>query len=371
MSQRSHWRRCRPLLAVGSVVGAATIWAPPRAGAATPTLYLNGISCTAATACTAVGGLQVGNTDSMVVERWGGSNWSAQKPPPIAGGASLAGVSCTSATACTAVGDTSDFGLVAESWNGQAWTRQTMSVPPAPPKSVAFQVNAVSCSTYDACTAVGTYQLHSGLLAGFIERRSGASWSAQTPPTQGLLGYPAYLSDVSCGTATSCTAVGGRGGIGGSPGVIEHWNGSAWTVQYSTKINPSYFHSFTAVSCLSANWCTVVGGYGNDVYVSSQVPSAGTWDGKSWTFVTLAPTGAGYGRGVSCAPPGTCAIVESGGLGGWVEMGAGAKWNKYAAGPTALVDVSCVSAVSCTAIGGDRAERWNGTAWLGQTISTP
>jgi hypothetical protein len=68
---------------------------------------LSGVSCSSATECTAVGsyddssGVQV-----ALVERWDGSTWTIQNTPIPSGatGSSLSAVSCTSATACTAVG---------------------------------------------------------------------------------------------------------------------------------------------------------------------------------------------------------------------------------------------------------------------------
>ncbi len=51
-----------------------------------------------------------------LAEQWDGTVWTIQSVP---GTGRLAGVSCTSATAGTAVG-----GDVAERWNGTTWTIQ-------------------------------------------------------------------------------------------------------------------------------------------------------------------------------------------------------------------------------------------------------
>ncbi|MBV9535848.1 MAG: hypothetical protein JO321_10605 [Solirubrobacterales bacterium] len=86
-----------------------TKWAiqktPKPAGAFARALI--GVSCTSARACTAVG--DYGNsagTDVTLVERWNGTKWAIQKTPNPVGAieSSLEGVSCTSARACTAVG---------------------------------------------------------------------------------------------------------------------------------------------------------------------------------------------------------------------------------------------------------------------------
>ena len=80
---------------------------------------LNGVSCTSASACTAVGDSSNGTATVTLAERWNGTRWSIQTTPNPAGGSNsmLNGVSCASATACTAVGGSSN-GTLAEGWNG-------------------------------------------------------------------------------------------------------------------------------------------------------------------------------------------------------------------------------------------------------------
>jgi hypothetical protein len=68
---------------------------------------LAGVSCPSATACTAAGDYYNRSwTDLTLAERWNGKKWALQSTPnPSDDGASiLRGVSCSSATACTAVG---------------------------------------------------------------------------------------------------------------------------------------------------------------------------------------------------------------------------------------------------------------------------
>ncbi len=89
---------------------------------------LNGVSCTSPTACTAVGYYFNSAGDAVpLAERWDGSSWTIQTTPnngadPFSG---LYGVSCTSATACTAVGASVDVNVAAtlgERWDGTSWT---------------------------------------------------------------------------------------------------------------------------------------------------------------------------------------------------------------------------------------------------------
>jgi len=66
----------------------------------------------AANACTAVGDSRNSNgtQGSIVAERWDGTAWTIQNTPTPTGATfnGLGGVSCTSATACTASGGTTD-----------------------------------------------------------------------------------------------------------------------------------------------------------------------------------------------------------------------------------------------------------------------
>jgi hypothetical protein len=67
---------------------------------------LYGVSCTAPDACTAVGSVANGSTARALVERWNGRVWAVVPSPNPATTQTveLAGVSCTAASTCTAAG---------------------------------------------------------------------------------------------------------------------------------------------------------------------------------------------------------------------------------------------------------------------------
>lgn len=73
---------------------------------------LNAISCSSPTSCTAVGDLIDASVDFPIevplVETWDGTRWSAQPSPGPFG--TLFGVSCTAGTACVAVGRSCGYG---------------------------------------------------------------------------------------------------------------------------------------------------------------------------------------------------------------------------------------------------------------------
>ncbi len=96
-------------------------------------MALSGVSCTSATSCTAVGSYDDSSAETSVTlaERWDGTSWTIQNTPNPANvhGSFLSGVSCTSATACTAVGNAAVEMLtvetLAEHWDGTSWTIET------------------------------------------------------------------------------------------------------------------------------------------------------------------------------------------------------------------------------------------------------
>ena len=157
---------------------------------------LTGVSCSSASACMAVGhyAVDTDNDSAPLAEEWNGTSWSIL-PAPVSpgapesfgGGTFLTGVSCTSASACTAVGNyfnrSGDLSTLAEAWNGTSWSLQP--TPDAPGSTDNFLLG-VSCTSPTACTAVG-YNQKPG---SFTEHRlaeawNGTSWSLEHPPAPG------------------------------------------------------------------------------------------------------------------------------------------------------------------------------------------
>ena len=119
--------------------------------------YLDGVSCSSSTACAAVGHyVDPADANRALVELWNGGGWGIVPVhlPAQTVSSNLYKVSCTAATACMAVGkydlaDGIDHPL-AESWDGTSWT--TQAVPSGTAASVLY---SVSCTAPTACMAVG------------------------------------------------------------------------------------------------------------------------------------------------------------------------------------------------------------------------
>src|SRR5580692_11153395 len=92
------------------------------------------VACVAVVA--ALGGAQVAAA----------SGWAIQPVAPPSAGGLFNGVSCSSAQSCGAVGRTD--GPLAEAWNGTSWT---LAIVPTPAGAVTSELDAVSCVSARNC----------------------------------------------------------------------------------------------------------------------------------------------------------------------------------------------------------------------------
>jgi hypothetical protein len=345
----------------------------PRFGAA-----LNGVSCTSASFC-----LAVGDGGKGIADAWDGTAWSAVQVAPT-GGIDLAGVSCASAASCIAVGINGTLPEAGQ-WHGSG-TAMTLQQVPAPPSNVATSLGGVSCPSASACTAVG------GNGAGLVETWNGTSWSPQRVPTPpGNAG--GALSAVSCTSATACMAVGDYRGVQHlyAP-FTEVWDGTSWSLRkipsgQGLSTDSTSGTILAGVSCTEASACTAVGYFYNKQGGFSTL--AEVWNGTSWS---IQPTPDQPGapesvlRGVSCTSASACTAVGYYRKQGSFQRSSLAEtWNgtSWSIQPTphqssadhVLNAVSCTSASACTAVGlvgyQTLAERWNGTAWSNQPTPHP
>ena len=225
---------------------------------------LEGISCTAPEECTAVGGSEETAFRSRpLVERWNGTSWVIQQTPELSGGGglgSLQAVSCSDATACTAVGrhlDENGFWLtLAESWRGAAW-----SVIPTPNLADVrdAHLNAISCTSASECTAVGNSTDNSGGLSLLGEHFDGTDWTILPIPR--VPNLDAFLNAISCSAPATCTAVGQTRAGGSDPQTVALRSDNAgWVVQATPRsIGRRFNRSLNAVSCPTATVCHAVG----------------------------------------------------------------------------------------------------------------
>ena len=343
---------------------------PSPAGAAEN--QLNGIACPAAGRCVAVGA--AGPTRGVVSTealRWNGRDWRIQPTPNPAGSSSstLFAVACPAADRCTAVG-TSNSKVLAERRDGARWRIRPAPVPPGAQFS---ELNAVSCTAAAACIAVGDYVTRSGADVTLAERWNGTDWRlvpAPTPP-----GPPtSFFTGVACPAPAACIAVGTSLHASGNPAgtFAERWNGTSWRVQRTQRAPGGFLASLW---CQSATACIATGS-----------TNAGTLaerlTGTTWAVVhtpSLPGTQGDFLGSVSCTSLSAC--TAAGGVFGFPQQTLAERWNgaRWRIQPTpplpgigllSSFSVACPAPSACIAAGGfahdgpasvSLAERWRGT----------
>ena len=210
---------------------------------------LNGLACTATASCIAVGYDGTGSSQSPLAEAWNGSSWTIQTVPSPGGSSfnPLNGVSCTAATACTAVG--AGF---AERWNGSSWSVQAVA-------RTKDTLSSVSCVTATSCTAVG-YYYKAAIETMTAETWNGTKWREDNPAVS--VSYDSDgLSDVSCQNINACTAVGFyHDPVDGNRPLVEIQQ-LRWHPAEAPVPSGALATGLQTVSCPTAKACMAVGGY--------------------------------------------------------------------------------------------------------------
>lgn len=275
---------CAGLALGGASSGAATsgwyVATTPGTGADDIAL---GSSCANAELCMAVG-ISIQNIASdesfaPLVESWNGSSWSLgpQAPVPPGDGGGLFAVSCVNGADCWAVGavlgvagNGNPSATLIENWNGASWSIVPSPTPTGPDVEGAV-LQGVHCVSATSCVAVGFSTDDSGAnLHAVIEQWNGAAWTLVPAADTGQAFE--QLSGVTCAATSDCWAVGNAGAVQQNPnflpifpgavgdqGLIEHWDGSSWTVVPSTT-EPSPSGGFLyGVTCTDAANCWASG----------------------------------------------------------------------------------------------------------------
>jgi hypothetical protein len=292
---------------------------------ATPgnTASLAGVSASSSTDAWAIGRTQVNRSNfAPLALHWNGTAWSvsASAATALAGqiGAGVTDISPTDAYAIGGGLGSAHTGLVAQ-WNGTAWSR--VSVPQPSTDGLASNLNAISADGPNDVWIVGTYLDEISPTFFPTETYSlhwnGSAWSVVPMPLVGSSNVNAFFhfNSIKANSPTDVWAVGDQGVVDGSSStLIEHWNGTAWSVVPSPS--PGSDGNLTGVTTSNAT---------NDVWaVGSDVPAGGTqaqtltlnWNGTAWVTVPRADAASGFSvlTGVATTPG--AAIVQAVGFSG-------------------------------------------------------
>jgi hypothetical protein len=272
-----------------------------------------------------------------VIEFWDGTSWTQQADPIPGGFGLLSAITARSADDAWAVGShTSEVGALAEHWNGSSW--QQVAVPsPSGAKSVSLSgVAEVSPANV---WAVGEWfgkrkDAWGEDASTLVEHWDGSSWTIiPSLPPRGS----ATLSAVAPLSATNIWAVGGYethpGGL--SRTLVLHWNGTAWKRVASPHPGSGQKYSDSSLSGVAAISSKSAWAVGTYLRIQGRHHSYQTltlqWNGRNWKRVP-SPNARG-GNGLT-------AVAVAGRNNAWA---VGGHWN----GVTGRL----------------LTEHWNGHAW--------
>ena len=231
-----------------------------------------------------------------LIEHWNGSFWSVvSSPNKGTGNNQLLGVSASSSSNVWTVGNfyntnSGTYQTLTERWNGSSWK---IVYSPLAPSSSDNYLSAVRVIASNNVWAVGYAYAISGKPAHtLIEHWNGSSWSVVSSPNKGTDNNLLY--SVSSISATDIWAVGfyvtSSGGVSVAKTLTEHWNGSSWRVVGSPNASPSINHLSGVIALSPGNVWAVGFSLTNDNPRQTLIER---WNGSSWSIVPSPNTGTG------------------------------------------------------------------------------
>ncbi len=204
--------------------------------------------------------------------------WSVVPSPNGSGNSGLSGVAAVSANDVWAVGSSGSqitgAQTLIEHWNGTNW--QTVKSPS--PSSIYNTLSGVTAVSVTNVWAVGYDVNNSQATETLIEHWNGTNWSVVKSPSPAPINNE--LFSVAGVSANDVWAVGFIANNTSEKTLIEHWNGTSWSVVKSPS--PGISDQIRAVAAVSARdaWAT-----GYTVKGSSIQALVEHWNGTSWQIV--------------------------------------------------------------------------------------
>jgi hypothetical protein len=233
--------------------------------------------------------------DQLLVEHYNGTSWSlpSTAPPmnvngPRASQNHFLGVEALSPTDVWATGEyhngSSPTSLI-EQFNGTSWSQAT-SINPG---SSANVLQSITTDGAGNLYAAG-YQASSGVNQTLIEQYNGTAWSVATSPDTSAT-VANQLTGISADSVTDAWAAGSfTGGTVAAPvnqTLIEHYNGTTWSLVASPDSGATVANQLTGISADSATDVWAVGSStGGTVAAPINQTLIEHYDGTTWSVVT-------------------------------------------------------------------------------------
>jgi hypothetical protein len=218
---------------------------------------------------------------------WNGSRWTIVPTPTLSGSAksTLNGVVALSPTNAWTVGKGRNGAALAEHWNGSTWS----VVPvPTPAGATSSQLSGISALSPSDLWAVGSVAAVVGTTVQtrtLVEHWNGTTWGIVTSRNASNSNL---LTGVAAVAGNNVWAVGYTITTDGTnqpdKTLVEHWNGSAWSVVASPS--PASNDTLSGVAARSAGDVWAVGTRQDR---SGAIPIDRTltehWNGSAWSVV--------------------------------------------------------------------------------------
>jgi len=245
-----------------------TIVPSPNQGGSAADNFLTGVTAASATDLWAVGYYESAGIARTLVEHWNGSQWSIETTPNQGVNTRnfLNGVSAVSSGNVWAVGYYGPGGSIPD---GHTLTLRrtggTWSYVPSPDGGTSSgdrnKLLAVHALSANNISAVGYYYNSSGPLDHTLTLHwNGSAWSVRPSPSPGGLNYNDLYGVVGAQSG-DIWAVGNYSDSNITRTLVEHWDGSAWSVRPSPSPNQSTFNVLYGVTAVSPNDIWAVGAY--------------------------------------------------------------------------------------------------------------
>ena len=261
---------------------------------------LTGVAIVSANNVWAVGFYYNNNGGQPLIEHWNGTAWSiipSAKPGSPQNG--LTGVTVVTANDIWAVGyagNSSTWKTLIEHWDGTAWS---VVANPNPGSGNNWLSGVAAVSANDVWAVGYAVGSKSKVEQPLIERWNGTVWSVVASPN--LDSTQGSLAGVTVITANDIWAVGNatdrKNNI--EQALSVHWNGANWRIIASPNLK-SLSNEFTGMIAITANDIWAVGDSFSFASNGSQGKPAGQaliehWDGTSWSVVMNPNPGSGIG----------------------------------------------------------------------------
>lgn len=230
---------------------------------------LNGVAAVSTSDAWAVGFVDA----TVLIEHWDGAAW-ARVSTLVKGG--LSEVAAISSEDVWAVGSYGTKAITMH-WDGHNWTRVRVDLPDA---SLPLLLG-VSGVASDDVWAVGSFNDH-GLQATLALHWDGSRWTQVDSPNPPPPDSSNYLRSVDAAGPNDVWAAGYY--VGATRlGLMEHWDGFAWTV--STIPEPTASPELSGIGASSGSEVWAVGDYVPPFPNDHVQTLTEAWDGVAWAVV--------------------------------------------------------------------------------------